>query len=176
MLNTIAKRYLKAILKSWKNEELDSLLKELDTISLAMKNSKFFDILQSPYISFQQKQQLIFDIVKSKDPKLLNLLSLILENKRLEIMPHLCEELRVFISQSHNSYQGVIYAKEKVDKASISKIQDKLAKQLGIGLELIYQKTQKDEIALVIDGLDVEISFSNERFLEDLKSYILKAI
>lgn len=176
MLNTIAKRYLKAILKSWKTEDLDGLLKELEKIACATKNDKFSDLMHSPYVSFQDKQQLLLALIESKDKKVSNLLSLLLENKRLEVIPYLCEELKGFISQTHNFYKGVVYAKEKMNDAEVLKIRDSLAKRLNIGLELICQETHKDEIALVIDGLDVEISFSNERFLNDLKSHILKAI
>lgn len=176
MLNTIAKRYLKAILRSWKIEDLDDLLKELEKIALATRNDKFSDLIHSPYVSFQDKQKLLFTLIESKDKKILNLLSLLLENKRLEAIPYLCEELKGFISQTRNFYKGVVYAKEKMNDTEISKIRESLAKRLNIGLELTCKETHEDEIALVIDGLDVEISFSNERFLNDLKSHILKAI
>lgn len=176
MLSTIAKRYAKAILEVWETGELEALLQKLEIILSALKERKFLDMIGSPYTDFKTKQKFLFDIVGASDKKTQNFLSLILENKRIEVLPYLYEELQQFLNEKNKVYQGVIYAKEMLDSESITRIQNKLAKHLNVTLELSCQETQRDEIALVVHGLGVEISFSNQRFLENLKYHILKAI
>ncbi|WP_104697177.1 MULTISPECIES: F0F1 ATP synthase subunit delta [unclassified Helicobacter] len=176
MLNTIAKRYAKAVLGVLDSKELETLLQKLEIILFALKEAKFLDMMESPYIDFKTKQKILFDIAKVDEEKIQNLLSLILENKRIRVLPYLYEELQYFLNEKNKTYQGVIYAKEMLDSESVAKIQNKLAKHLNVTLELSCQELQRDEISLVVQGLGVEISFSNQRFLEGLKSHILKAI
>lgn len=176
MLYAVANRYNKAILKSWKFEELESLLEMFKTLEIALKNSKFLEIMHSPYILLEEKKKMLFNLINTQDKKIQNLLSLMLQNKRIEAIPYLCVLLQNHINEKNKTYQGVIYAKENLDKEAVARIQNNLARHFGVALDLICKQTQKDEISLIVEGLGMEISFSNQRFLEDLKTHILKAI
>ena len=172
----VARRYVKAALKVWSNAELPALLENLEIVVQAMGDERLADGISSPFISTQDKCKWVLNFTHTQDKRMQNLLCLLIENQRLNVLPSFCEELRSHLNACNKTYHGVIYAKEMLQQDAIISIQKNLAKHLGVDLVLSCVQTQKDEISLVVEGLGVEISFSNERFLEDLKSHILKAI
>ena len=172
----VARRYVKAALKVWSNAELGTLLENLELVAAALENEKFATALSSPSISTQEKCKWVLNLTRAQDKRVQNLLCLLVENKRLDALASICTELSNHLNACNKTYQGVIYAKEMLEQDAIISIEKNLAKHLGVELVLSYAPTQKDEISLAVEGLGVEISFSNERFLEDLKSHILKAI
>ncbi|MCE3037846.1 F0F1 ATP synthase subunit delta [Helicobacter anatolicus] len=176
MLDSIAKRYVKAILQSWNFEQLEKLLKDLNLLQIACKTKDFQDAMHSPYLNFMQKQKMIFELVDSQDKQIHNLLSILLQNNRIEILPYIYDLIQQHIAFEKKVYHGDIYSKEELDEKIVASIQDKLARHFEVSLNLVQHRYEKDGISLKIEGLGVEISFSKERFFDDLKSYILKAI
>ncbi len=176
MLYTVAKRYSKAILQSWSFEELEGLLEKLRILEGGLKHARLIEILQSPYVAFDDKKTWLLGFFDSQDKRIEHLITLMLQNKRMDTLPYLCLILQNHLNEKNKTYQGVIYAKELLQDQALNTIRNNLARHLGVELDLLCKQTQKDEISLVVEGLGIEISFSNERFLEDLKNYILQAI
>lgn len=176
MLNTIAKRYTKAILKSWTMQQLGELLETLNKVKIANEMNKFRELMQTPYLNFSKKQDMVLQIADTADHKTQNLISILLKNNRLDCVAYICDLLEEYISFQNKTYNATVFSREVLDKQIVENIQEKLANHLGVRLELKQEQIDKDGISLSIDGLGMEISFSKDRFFDSLKSHILKAI
>ncbi len=73
-------------------------------------------------------------------------------------------------------YAATLTAKESLDTKTLEKIQDSLAKKLGVKLSIKQRLSEVDGIKLSVEDLGIEVSFSKERFSNDLKHHILKAL
>ena len=176
MTSIITKRYLKAILQVWEKSELKDLLQKLDSLKQIYMHQNFMELLKSPYLTADKKQEFVLGFLKDEDSRLRGLIRLLLHNGRIAILPDLYTSLQEVVNEDSKTYKGVVYVPEFLDETMLKKIRENLIKRLGVELELTQEKTQKQGIFLAIDGLGVEVSFSNERFLKDLKSHIIKAI
>ncbi|CBG39694.1 F0F1 ATP synthase subunit delta [Helicobacter mustelae] len=177
MLSMVAKRYVKAILQTWDSlSELEGLFGNLQRLEIAWQNREFREMMQIPFLDFAKKREILLSLLETQDQKMQNFFNLLLENRRLECVPFICKALRSHISAQKKSYEGVIYSKENLDPQMLENIQKKLENHLSVELTLYQKNIDRDEISLNIQDLGVEISFSKERFFNDLKSHILKAI
>ncbi len=184
-MEKVIKNYLKAILDSWNMNELERLLTQLGAISSALQikvlsqSARLIEILDSPYISQEKKRELLCNLaqdVAPLDKKGENLLSLLVEHSRIALIPVLHERLRLKLSEKNKSYRALLYTPEALDKKMLMRIEQSLSRHFDVELQLEERISQRDEILLIIEGLDIEVSFSNDRFFENLKTHILQAI
>ncbi|PAF52733.1 F0F1 ATP synthase subunit delta [Helicobacter sp. 13S00477-4] len=176
MLENIAKKYIKAIVSDLKKTDIDSFLKELEKIVGLFSIEKFLNIIHSPYIQTPDKQNFLLQLVESKDHRINNFIKLLIENDRLEITPFVCEGLRAYINEKDKVYIGLLYLREKIDSVMLEEIRKKISTRLSIELKIEQVISKIEGIKLVIEDLDIEISFVKENFLNQLKSHILKAV
>ena len=115
--------------------------------------------------------------IKTNDNKVIeNLLKLLAENKRLNIIPDIADELKKEIAILNNSYEGIVYTNIKLKSNDLSDIQNKFAKKFDIKLSLTQNICNYDGIKVDIEGLGVEIGFSKDRFKSQMIEHILKAV
>ena len=112
----------------------------------------------------------IEDIPKPRWIKLLG------ENKRLDIIPSIVEELNNQLSVINNNYSGVIYTNNELKKADVKAIAVQFSKKFEVNLTLEQNVCDYDGIKVDIDGLGVEISFSKDRLRTQMIEHILKAV
>jgi F-type H+-transporting ATPase subunit delta len=105
-----------------------------------------------------------------------NLIKLLANNKRLDIIPDIADELKQNISKLDNSYDGVIYTNKPLDDSEVEKISNQFAKKFDIKLSLTQNICDYDGIKVDIDGLGVDINFSKERLKSQMIEHILKAV
>lgn len=184
-MEKVIKNYLKAILDSWNMDELDALLAQLGMIATALQTKvssqsmQLLEILNSPYINQDKKYALLCDLAQDAAPldkRGKNLLNLLVEHSRIALIPVLHERLRLKMSERNKSYRALLYTPEALDRKMLDRIAQSLSKHFNIELNLEERISNKDRILLTIEGLDIEVSFSNERFFKNLKTHILKAI
>lgn len=179
MVEIIAKKYSKAIVENIGFNELEAFLKNFKKLAEPFYINKFLDIVNSPCISRDEKQEFLLEFADKKYPnfeKIKNFIRLLAENNRLDIIPSICELLQSNIDEQNNSYVGVLYLNKEGDSASIEKIKKSLSERLNIDLDIQQRIVDIEGIKLIIEDLDIEVSFSKEYFLSELKSHILKAI
>lgn len=179
MVEIIAKKYSKAIVQNVGFSELEPFLKNLKKLAEPFHIEKFLDIINSPCISKSDKQDFLLQFLDKKHAsfeKIKNFIGLLAENDRFDIIPSVCELLQSNIDEQNNSYVGVLYLNKEGDSASIDKIKKNLSERLNIDLDIQQRIVDIEGIKLIIEDLDIEVSFSREYFLNELKSHILKAI
>ena len=110
MIDNTAKKYVKALIESYKKDELEGVLEIFKALSLAFDTAKFNDIINSPAIKDNAKVDLILSFIKKPDEKISNLIKLLAKNRRINLIPQIFEGLRNTIAAQNNEYHGKIYS------------------------------------------------------------------
>lgn len=176
MFENIAKRYVKAIVENTSVSECEKYLEELLKINQALNVEKFLNIINSPYVKKYDKKDLTLELLDSRTEKIINLIKLLIDNDRICIIPEICSVLKSYIDEKNKCYEGILYVKESLDKDVLNHINTSLSKRLNVDLSIKEEISKIEGIKMSVSGLGVEISFSKESFLNDLKNHILKAI
>jgi len=177
MESLIAKRYVEALLDGASNEEIALYREVFDGLSQAYTSDKFADVMLSVYVDSETKKEILLDSVKSvNNKKINNLLSLLSEKSRIEIIPAIAEELRMKIARSNNSYSGFIYSDEEIGNELVKKLADGLGSRTKSSVDLTFINNGYNGIKIEVDDLGVELSFSKSRIRAEMIDHILKAI
>ncbi|MFA9373353.1 F0F1 ATP synthase subunit delta [Poseidonibacter sp.] len=176
MNDLVAKRYVKALVEGRDTKIIDAVSKNLNVISSAFADDKFNAIVTSPEVNDGKKIELVISLVKKADNTLINLVKLLGEKRRLELIPFIANELNVQIAKMNNTYIGVIYTNQKLSGDYVNSIEKQFSKKFDVELSLSQNVCDYDGIKVDIDGLGLEISFSKERLKSQMIDHILKAI
>ena len=176
MKEVIAKRYVKALKLSSSTEELEGFHKVLDSISIALLEPKFADIIYSNEVSKEVKINLILDSVKNIDDKLKNFIRIIGEYKRFDILPEVTKELRYQLALNKNRFEGKIFTSKKLTNAQIKELTKSFNEKLNTEVILTQEIGEFNGVKVEIDDLGVEIGFSKDRLQSQIIEHILKAI
>jgi F-type H+-transporting ATPase subunit delta len=176
MSAVIAKRYVKALLESFKGDELTKARDALKELNNAFSIAKFTTIIATPDVNKEDKKKLIVSFLKYDDKKLINFISLLNERGRLLFLPNIYKELEFQISLKNNRYEGKIYADKEVSKEQAESLQKSFSKKFGADITFKSEKSNYKGVKIEIDDLGVETSFSLERLKAQMTEHILKAI
>jgi len=176
MIDLVAKRYVKALMSANDTKSLSSVFNELKTISTAYSDEKFLLIIASTDVSVEKKVNLILSFLKKVSGTTTNLVKLLGEKKRLDIIPTIVSILKSELAVLNNTYTGVIYTNVKLDNAEVAKLTKQFAAKFDINLKLTQNVCEYDGIKVDIDGLGVEVGFSKERLKSQLIDHILRAV
>ncbi|MDE7217534.1 MAG: hypothetical protein K2N20_05520, partial [Helicobacter sp.] len=72
-------------------------------------------------------------------------------------------------------YVAILSSKEAFDAATLENIKNTFAQRLNVNLALKQERSDKEGVRLVVEDLGVEVAFSQERFVSDLREHILRA-
>ncbi len=174
-MGIVAKRYVKALVKSSNINELKMVSQELNEIALAFSSNKFKNIILSPDINSDEKIKLILSFTKS-GKKVTNLIKILNQNDKLFTIPEIAKELKQQISNMTNNYSGVIISNFKVNRAKIKELETNLSKKFNATIKLENRVTNYNGIKVELEDLGVEVSFSTDRLKAQIREHILKAI
>lgn len=177
MKDLIAKRYIKALVKGNSQEDLKAFQVTLQVLASAYEIPKFRDIVESPYLDVKQKESFILEqILENKaNAKMTNFIKILALHNRLDIFQELYIELSSEIASHNKEYLAKLIVSESYDNALLKEIEQKFSQKLGVNLLVEQQVVSESGIKLVVEDLGVEVSFSQEKFINDLKNHILRA-
>ena len=175
MKELVARRYVKALVQSFGGQEIASLLQTLQKVRSAFADEKFCEIIAAPYVSDLRKVELVLQIVESSDSKIQHLIRLLGEKNRFAFIPEICAELEATLAAMNKEYVAVLSSKETFDEATLENIKNTFAKKLNVNLALKHEHSDTEGVRLVVEDLGVEVAFSQERFVSDLREHILRA-
>jgi len=176
MIELVAKRYVKALMTQRDNDSLNAVYNELKTIASAFKNEKFESILTSTDIGVESKIELILSFLDNGSVTVVNLVKLLGEKKRLDIIPEIVKGLDKELAVLNNSYTGIVYTNKELSSEDMNKLNGQFSKKFNVNLELSQNVCDYDGIKVDIDGLGCEIGFSKERLKSQMIDHILKAV
>ena len=177
MEELIAKRYIKALRDGSDTASMENTLSVFSVLAESFQDKKFVQILENPSVSLKDKSEILLDAVKSaKSDKINNLIKLLVEKRRIEIIPAIAEELRKDVAASTKTYEGTIYSDSDIDAKVIQELSDGLGKKFDSKMSLSFIKNNFDGIKVDVEDLGVEINFSKERINSQIIEHIIKAI
>ena len=172
----IAKKYVKALLNTLDQKETEELSSSLNKLVSAFENHKFKDILLSPDISKNTKEEFILSSLDTKDKKIENFVKLLVSHKRLMQIPSIAGELDYQLSLRKNEYKGFIISNFKMKESQIKKLEQSFSKKFNSTIKLENRVTDYQGVKVEIGALGVEVGLSQDRLKAQLTEHILKAI
>lgn len=176
MSEAIAKKYIKALMGSVAESELENVHSALDALASAFSNQKFNNIILSNDIKKAEKENFILSMLDKPSAKLSNFIKLLTENGRLGDIPAMAKELQKQIAIKNNAYHGVLISNFDVDSAQVTDIEKSLSSKLDSTITLENRVTNYPGLKVEIDDLGVEVGLSTERVKAQLAEHILKAL
>lgn len=177
MQELIAKRYVKALIEAVGADSLENVSVIFDALSQQFSDAKFVQIMSSADIASTEKEAiLIASVEKSGSTELTNFIKLLVEQKRIDIIPAIAKALTKAIAKTNKQYTGTVYSDSDIDAASITGLSEGLSKKVDASVTLEFVKTDFDGIKVEVEDLGVEVNFSKTRLNTQLVEHILKAI
>ncbi len=177
MEELIAKRYIKALKSSSDISQLENITKVFSAIAESFKDDKFVQIINNPDVSQNQKSDILLEAVKSVNSnEVNNLIKLLSEHNRLNIIPALAEVMRKDLADSNKVYEGIVSSNSDIDKKVIKDLSDGLGKKFGSNISLTFVKNDFNGIKVDVEDLGIEINFSKSRINNQMIEHIVKAI
>lgn len=177
MAALVAKRYVKALLDGENTENMAGISAVFDALSSQFDNESFVDFICAPMISSSVKEEILLAAVeKAKSEKINNILKLLAEKNRLELIPEIADQISKEIATVNNAYTGKIFSDLDMDAKTVEELSSSLSKKVNANITLEFVKTNFDGIKVEVEDLGIEINFSKERINSSLIDHILKAI
>lgn len=175
MVETLAKKYAKALINSKDVATIENYSKQLEEISTAYSDEKFLTIVSSSDVSVDDKVNLITSFVEA-DESMKNFIKLLGANRRLEIIPSVACELAKYVGELTKKFTGVVYSNEALEESYMKSLEEKFSAKFDINLTLKNNVCDFDGVKVEIDGLGIEIGLSNDRLRTQMIEHILKAV
>lgn len=177
MEELIAKKYIKAIISGADEATTKNMATVFSVLADSFKDEKFVSIIENPYVSISDKSTILLDSVNSaKSKELDNFIKLLVENKRINIIPAIAQEMRKNLAKATKTYTGTIYSDANIDKKLVTELSKALGKKFDSKITLTFVKNDFSGIKVDVEDIGVEINFSKSRINEQMIEHILKAI
>lgn len=177
MKEQIAKRYIEALTENASTQELENFKNIFEALHEALNEEKVKSIIFSPYMDSETKEKILLEAVSAaKSDKLNNLMRLLVEKRRLDVIGSMCDHLRLMIAQNSQTYSGKIYTNSALDKKSVKAFEEKLSTKTGATISLELEKNDYNGIKVEVDDLGLEVSFSKDQLRQQMIQHILKTI
>jgi len=177
MEELIAKKYIKALKQGSDLESMKNITEVFSVLADAFDNEKFVSIVSNPHVSVKDKASILLDAVKSVESDgVNNLIKLLVENKRINIIPAIAVELQKDMAISTKTYNGIIYSDSEIGASVITELSNGLSKKFDSTITLSFIKNDFNGIKVEVEGLGIEINFSKDRINNQIIEHIIKAI
>jgi len=177
MEELIAKRYVKALKSLMDQDALSHAADIFSALATQFSDAKFVDIVDNPDVENSFKESLLLSAVEHANSSAINnLIKLLVEKKRIDIIPAMANELRLEIARMTKNYHGIVFSDSDIDASTIEGLSVGLGKKVDATVALEFIKTDFDGIKVEVEDLGLEINFSKNRLNAQLIEHILKAI
>lgn len=172
----IPKKYAKAILSCESKDSLNELVISLKKLSTYFKNHEFKNIILMPSIKPQKKINFIFSLIDNSDSMTKNLITMLANNNRLEIIPSLYKEITSQLAISDNKYIANVFTEQELSKDELAQLSKSFSGYFNADITLEKVDKKYNGAKVELNELGIEVSFSIDKFKTQLSEHILKAI
>jgi len=176
MSEAIGKKYIKALVASVGDKNIDTVNSALSSLASAFSSKKFNDVILSSEVKQADKEKFLLSLLDKPDAKLTNFIKLLVENGRISDIPVMSKELQKQIAIKTNTYQGVLISNFKVDAGQMADIEKNLGSKLGSTIKLENEVSDYPGLKVEIADLGVEVGLSTTRVKSQLAEHILKSL
>ena len=180
MTNKIAsKRYSTALFDSVKNEELDALLKDAQSLSETMLDSQELSLLlKSPLTKNELKSSILLKIIQGlpSEKILSGLVNTLKKNKRLNLFENVLSDFQDVLFEKRGYQKAKVTTSHAINDETKNIIQDLLHNQYGskINLEFHVNNSLLGGMTVVIGSKMIDLSILNQvsKFTNNVKGDI----
>ncbi len=177
MEELIAKRYVKALKEGNDVASMEAMSDVFSVLSDSFKDEKFVNIVANPNVALEDKSNILLEAVKpANSEQLNNFVKLLVQNRRIQIIPAISAELKKDIANSTKTFEGTVYSDSDLDSKVISDLSSGLSKKFDSTISLNFVKSDFNGIKVAVEGLGIEINFSKDRIDNQIIQHIIKAI
>ena len=177
MVDLIAKRYIRALKQGSDVKSLQIISDIFAELALSFNDKNFTSIINNPSVKAQDKSSIILEAVASaKSETLNNLIKLLSEHNRLNVIPAIATELKKDLARTNKSYTGVVYSDEKMTAKLIKELSTGLGAKYNSKITLSFVQNDFNSIKVDVEDLGIEINFSKTRINNQIIDHIVKAI
>ncbi|EDZ61495.1 F0F1 ATP synthase, subunit delta [Sulfurimonas gotlandica GD1] len=177
MEELIAKRYIKALKQGSDAQTMQNMTVVFSALAQSFKDAKFIQIIDNPNVTKEEKLEIILAAVKpAKSETIDSLVKILVEKKRLFIIPALAEAMRKDMVNTSKTYSGVVYSDSDIDAKVIEDLSSGLSKKFDSNISLEFIKDNFNGIKVDVEDLGIEINFSKTRINNQIIEHIVKAI
>ena len=177
MEELIAKRYIKALKGEFDLKTVQNISSVFDALADSFKDDKFVTVIINPEVNAKDKSEILLEAVKpAKSDKINNFIKLLVENKRIDIIPAIAKELKKDIANTTKTYEGIVYSDSDIDTKVINELAKGLSKKFDSTISFTFVKNDFNGIKVEVEGLGIEINFSKDRIDSQIIDHIIKAI
>ncbi len=170
----VVDKYTKALLSVLTKEEAASIYEAIARIALVAKNPKFVLIVKSPLLTDEEKVTFLSEIAENSNPKFINFLRVVVENKRIDTFKELHKAMLNRVSKLFNTYGGVVEG--NVSDNVVVELEKKLSAKFDADIKLLKKEKDLNGIKVFVEVLNVEIDVDEDKIKRSLLNNILKAI
>ncbi len=173
----IAKKYAKALMESGDEQSVAARIDLLRGVAEALNEPEILQAITSPLIDREKKAQWVLDALgKKSDPIVENLIRLMAERGRLELIPQMVQLIDLERKKASNRFEGVVYSDEELSDGSIAKLEKALEAYSGAEIQLEMATSEQPGLKVEVEELGIELSFSREKVKRALIEHIQKAL
>ena len=177
MTDLVAKRYIGALKQDTTAKDLQAIADIFAGLASAFEDASFTNIINKPSVKSEDKTNILLDSVKSAKSEVLNnLIKLLSEHKRLNIIPAIATELKKDLAKTKKSFTGVVYSDEKITAKVIKDLGSGLGAKYDSKITLEFVQNNFNGIKVDVEDLGIEINFSKTRINNQIIEHIVKAI
>lgn len=176
MSSIIAKKYANALINACLKDEKKDVLVYLDALSKLYKDNKFLEIIKSPLVPTQDKQDLILGKLKQAPLKFVNLIKILAEAKRLLLVPNIFVELESSMALENKTFKAVLDSAKNFTNQEISNLQKTLVEKVGVDLTVEARNSNYEGLKVEINDLGLRVDFSEAKIKEQILTHILRGI
>ena len=162
-----------------KNEELDSLLADCQSLSESLKESQeLSSLLKSPLTKNEIKSSILLNVISGlpSEKILMGLINTLKKNKRLNLFENILHEFQDVLFEKRGYQKAKVTTSHGIDEQTKNNIQELLHNQYGSKIKLEFQvnKSLLGGMTVVIGSKMIDLSIINQvsKFTNNVKGDI----
>lgn len=173
----VAKRYTQALVAGASVKEKALYQEVFASLAEALKDEKVRQVLLSPYMNDADRTKILLDAVaQTKNEKINNLLKLLVEKRRIEIIGAISQSLTLLMALESKKYIGTLYSNTKIKKDTLKSFEEHIGKRVDAKISMNAVQNEYNGVKVEVEDLGVEVSFSKDTVRNQMIQHILKSI
>lgn len=173
MIQPLIRRYANAFVGALGEQGCLDLLKKKQEIKECFNNQDFQDLIRNPFIRDGEKWSIFEEILSIPEGNVKNAIFVLANSRRLELLLKILEEIECIMMEREQKCYATIFSNRRSSNEEMSVFKEKLTQKIGYEVEFKEEIWNQEGIKCYVEGLDLEVSFSSQSFVENLESFIL---
>jgi F-type H+-transporting ATPase subunit delta len=177
MNELIAKKYAKALMQSGDEAAVARRVDALRGVAAALSDAEAMRAVTSPLIDRETKASWLIDALgDAADEVTTNLIRLMAQKGRLDLIPQMVELIDFEQKKASNRFEGVVHTDEPLSDATVAKLEKALEAYSGAEIRLEQNTDAGHGLKVEVNELGIELSYSREKVKHALIEHIQKAL